>query len=412
MFGRLFTFHHSSSSSCGTPSVVGRGAAAHHTILRFESASCDLGYARGEERMQTVPARELHGRDAELALVRGEFERLSDGAEAVVIVEGAAGMGKSRLLAEVAAIARSLGIRVGRSAADPSETMVELAALLAALFDGDEPLLDPGALSTLHARPEQRFWLLRDLQQLLERSALDSPLLITIDDCHWADGGTVAAIRTLPMRLMGLPIAWAIALRPPREATSLVHALEQLKEEGARSIALGPLDDDAVAQLAADILAAQPDQSILKQLAEAEGSPFLVVETLLGLQEEERVRVVDGLAELIDGPLPRRVHEKMRERLGRLSDEASDAVTVAASLGRTFTFEELARTLGRPASDLLAPVGELLEANLLVERDDHLAFWHDLTREAVRVSVPVTARRALDRQAAVVLLEGRQRRGR
>src|SRR5205807_4610447 len=65
----------------------------------------------------------------------------------------------------------------------------------------------------------------------------------------------------------------------------------------------------------------------------------------------------------------------------------------------------LARTLARPASELLAPVGELLEANLLVERNEQLAFWHDLTREAVRASVPVTARRALDRQAAVVLLE-------
>jgi DNA-binding CsgD family transcriptional regulator len=184
-----------------------------------------------------------------------------------------------------------------------------------------------------------------------------------------------------------------------------VHALDELKQEGARSIALGPLSDDAVVQLAADILAAQPDQSILKQLADADGSPFLVVETLLGLQEEERIRVVDGRAELIDGHLPRRLHQKMRERLGRLSDEASDAVTVAASLGRTFTFDELARTLGRPASDLLAPVEELLEANLLVERDENLAFWHDITREAVRASVPVTARRALDRQAAVVLLE-------
>jgi DNA-binding CsgD family transcriptional regulator len=283
--------------------------------------------------------------------------------------------------------------------------MVELSALLAALFDGAEPLLDPGALPTLHAQPEQRFWLLRDLQQLLERAALESPLLISVDDAHWADAGTVAAIRTLPMRLMGLPIAWLIALRPPREATPLVHALEHLKQEGARSIVLGPLDDDAVAQLAAEILAAQPDQSILKQLAEADGSPFLVVETLLGLQEEERIRVVDGRAQVIDSRLPRRVHEKMRERLGRLSDEASDAVTVAASLGRTFTFDELARTLARPASDLLGPVEELLEANLLVERDEKLAFWHDLTREAVRASVPVTARRALDRQAAVVLLE-------
>ncbi len=335
-----------------------------------------------------------------------ELERLSDGAEAVVVVEGAAGIGKSRLLAEATAIrSRASASESATAPADPSETMVELAALLAALFDGTESLLDTGALSTLHAQPEQRFWLLRDLQQLLERAALESPLLISIDDAHWADAGTVAAIRTLPMRLMGLPIAWLIALRPPREATPLVNALEQLKQEGARTIALGPLDDDAVVRLAAELLAAQPDQSILKQLAEAEGSPFLIVETLLGLQEEERIRIVDGRAELIDGHLPRRVHEKMRERLGRLSDEASDAVTVAASLGRTFTFDELARTLGRPASDLLAPVGELLEANLLVERGENLAFWHDITREAVRASVPLTARRALDRQAAVVLLE-------
>src|SRR5712691_2784334 len=405
MLGRPFIGSRSFARFGGSASLDGSCARAHRTILRFENCSRSHGYARSKERMPTVPAREFHGRDAELALIRAELERLSDGAEAVVVVEGAAGMGKSRLLAEVAAIARSLGIRVGRGAADPSETMVELAALLAALFDGAEPLLDPGALSTLHAQPEQRFWLLRDLQQLLERAALESPLLISVDDAHWADAGTVAAIRTLPMRLMGLPIAWMIALRPPRETTPLVQALERLKQEGARSIGLGPLDDDAIVQLAAEILEAQPDQSILKQLAEAGGSPFLVVETLLGLQEEERIRVVDGRAELIDNRLPRRVQEKMRERIGRLSDEASDAVTVAASLGRTFTFDELARTLGRPASDLLAPVGELLEANLLVERDEHLAFWHDITREAVRASVPVTARRALDRQAAGVLLE-------
>jgi dethiobiotin synthetase len=84
--------------------------------------SCDLkslwhalGYARHEEQMSTSHAREFHGRDAELALIRAELERLSEGAEAVVVVEGAAGMGKSRLLAEVSTIARSLGIRVGSS---------------------------------------------------------------------------------------------------------------------------------------------------------------------------------------------------------------------------------------------------------------------------------------------------------
>ncbi len=355
--------------------------------------------------MASVSVRGFHGRDAELTLIQGELDRLTDGAEAVVVVEGAAGMGKSRLLSEVADVARGLGIRTGCSAADPSETTVEFAALLAALFDGAEPLLAPGDLESLHAQPEQRFWLLRDLQQLLERAALESPLLISIDDAHWADAGTVAALRTLPLRLTGLPIAWLIAHRPPREASPLVYALEPLKQEGARAIELGPLDEGAVAEVARAMLAAQPDPSILELLAEADGSPFLVVETLLGLQEEEQIRVVDGRAELVDSRLPRRVQEKMLQRLGRLSHAASDAATVAASLGRTFTFDELARTLGQPASDLLPPVSELLEANLLVERNEKLAFWHDITREAVRASVPVTARRALDRQAAGVLLE-------
>ena len=355
--------------------------------------------------MSTSPAREVYGRDEELALIRAELQRLSEGAGAVLIVEGAAGMGKSRLLAEISTIARSLGISVGSSAADPSEAVVELAVLLAALVDGADPLLDDRGLAALHAQPEQRFWLLRDLQQLLEHRALESPLLISVDDAHWADGGTAAAIRTLPMRLVGLPIAWVTALRPPRESTPLVHALEQLKQSGARTIALGPLDETAIAELATDVLAAQPDRSILEQLREADGNPFLVVETLLGLHEENRIRLVDGRAVLTDDQLPRRVQQRMRERLGRLSDGASDAATVAASLGRTFSFDALARTLGRPASDLLAPVGELLEANLLVERDEKLAFWHDITREAVRGSVPLTARRALDRQAAGVLLE-------
>ena len=234
--------------------------------------SCDLKAARQgwgmllrRGRMPRVRAREFHGRDAELALIQSELERLSEGTESVVVVEGAAGMGKSRLLAEVATLARSLGVRVGSGAGEPSETVVELAALLAAFFDGADPLLDPGGLKTLRAQPEQRFWLLRDLQQLLERAALESPLLISVDDAQWADGGTVAAIRTLPMRLMGLPIAWLIALRPPREATPLVYALEQLKQEGSRTIGLGPLGDDAIVQLATEMLAAQPDQSILKQ---------------------------------------------------------------------------------------------------------------------------------------------------
>jgi hypothetical protein len=63
------------------------------------------------------------------------------------------------------------------------------------------------------------------------------------------------------------------------------------------------------------MLASLPDESLLGLLAGAGGSPFLIVETLLGLQEEDRIRMVDGRAELIDGRPPRRAREKMRLRL-------------------------------------------------------------------------------------------------
>jgi len=349
-------------------------------------------------------AGEIQGRDAELDLIREALEGLREGAGVVVIIEGGAGMGKSRLTAEVLARARSRGIKVGSAAADPSESIVELAALLSALFEGLEPLLDRRELPRLRPQPEQRFWLLHDLQELLERAARDSPLLIAIDDCHWPDNGTAAALRSLPLRLSGSPIAWLLAARPSREATPLSRTVDQLRRDGATTLTLGPLDQDAVARLTTDLLGAQPDTAILELADEAAGSPFLLVELLMGLLEEARIHVVDGRAALVETELPHRAPDGIRDRLGRLSEPAN-AVTVAASLGRSFSASELARTLGWQPSDLLRPLQELLDANLLVERDDKLAFWHDITREAVRASAPLSVRRALDRQAAGVLLE-------
>ena len=94
----------------------------------------------------------------------------------------------------------------------------------------------------------------------------------------------------------------------------------------------------------------------------------------------------------------------MRERLRSFSGPAREAATVAASLGRRFSFADLADMLDRPPATLLGPVEELIDSGMLVESGDRLAFPHDVTREAVRESVPVSARRALDRQAADVLL--------
>jgi DNA-binding CsgD family transcriptional regulator len=94
----------------------------------------------------------------------------------------------------------------------------------------------------------------------------------------------------------------------------------------------------------------------------------------------------------------------MQARLLRMSPAANRLATLASALGRRFSVHELAQMAGMPITELLDPVQELAQADIFIESGGRLAFGHDLIREAVRSSSPVTVRRALDRQAADVLL--------
>jgi hypothetical protein len=350
------------------------------------------------------PRGRLRGREREVAAILEELDGLSTGTGCVIIVEGAAGMGKTRLLEEAAVLARERGATVGFAAADPADQGVELSSLIDALFGGAAAPLDRSLLDGRHPDPGERFFAIRDIQADLEQAALCGPLAICVDDLQWVDGGTAAALRSLPAEVATLPIAWIFAVRPPVSAGPVKRALDVLRSAGARVLTASALDDGAIAALAADVLGAVPEQAILDLATETEGSPFLLVELLIGLTEEEQIRVEDGRAHLVAARLPMRVRSGTRDRLSRLSVPAREAVTVAASLGQGFTFAELADTLGWSAAALLGPFNELIGADLLVERGERLSFWHDLTREAVRSVVPKSARRALDRQAAEVLL--------
>jgi DNA-binding CsgD family transcriptional regulator len=339
--------------------------------------------------------------------VLGELlDRVRSGSGAVLLIEGAAGMGKSRLIGEGVRMAQRLSFPVGIGAAEPSESVAELAPLLRALFDGREPLLDRAGLSTLHAAPEQRYWRLQDLQSLLERAALGSPLVIFLDDVQWLDSGTIAALRALPPRLASLPIGWVLAMRPDQGPGELRSAVEYLAGEGAERVVLGPLRQAAVAQVASDVMQAQPDETLLRMAGEAGGNPFLLVELLEGLRQEKLVQVDSGHATLTAQALPERFRASMRERLARMSESARQVATVAGSLGRTFSFSDLATMLGLPPASLLTSVEELIEAGIMRECADQLAYQHDLIREAVRHSCGPSARRAIDRQAVDVLLAG------
>ncbi|MFZ0665518.1 MAG: AAA family ATPase, partial [Acidimicrobiales bacterium] len=339
-----------------------------------------------------------------MAVLSEQLDRTRSGFGTVVLVEGDAGMGKSRILEEVQRVARERQFRVASTAADPTDSMVELSTLMTALFDGPDPILDRNALPDSHSLPEQRYWLIHDLQGLLELGARQRPLLVCLDDLQWADGGTAAALRALPVRLATKPIAWVLAFRPSIRSGQFAKVLEYLEQNGAETIDLYSLSESAVREVTASALQAEPGSDVLRIAESAGGNPFFLNEILGGLKEERLIRIDRGQAELLETRLPDSVGESVRRRLEHLSDLAHQVAAVATALGRSFSFDELAAMLDLPPSALLAPVKEVLQAGLFLESGQKLTFRHDIILEAVRANLPSSVGRSLDRQAATVLI--------
>jgi DNA-binding CsgD family transcriptional regulator len=354
-------------------------------------------------RVQEAAPLALRGRDTELASLQEHLTRLQRGTGTCWLIEGGPGLGKSRLLQQALSAAHSAGVAAGCGVADPGDAAVELGVLMRALFDGSRPLLERSALGDSHASREQRYWLLQDIEALLEQAALHRPILICLDDLHWADSGTRAAIRSLPSRLGSLPIGWILALRPSEAGTDLERATAKLRDGGASTTVLRRLDQAAVAAIMADVLGAPASDSLLALAKTTGGNPFFLRELLSGLQHENLVSLDAGRATVAEPRLPLRVQDSMRRRLARMTPAARNAAAVAASMGRRFTVAQLAAVLEIPPSTLLDPVQELIGSELLAEYGEMLGFTHNLNREAVRASQPSSAVRALDRQVASAL---------
>jgi DNA-binding CsgD family transcriptional regulator len=352
----------------------------------------------------TFPPR-LRGREDEIAGVREHLLMLRRGRGSVTIVNGDPGSGKTRLLTEAIKAAREAGVRVGAGGASRGDRVVPMGAVLNALIGGGDPLFAPTSLRDLPPSPELRYWLIHEIEALLERAAHDQALAVVIDDLQWADTSSVAALEALTQLLRSLPIAWIVAVRSTEASPDLQAALERLEAVGGIRVELGPLPRSAVAQIISDVAGAAPDDALLELAASARGAPFWLVELLLGLREDGLLVIHDGHAVARTTRLPTRMRIGMRERLARLDPAMRDVATVAAALGRRFTFDAVADMLGAAPSNLVGPVAELIRAGLLIEDGDALAFRHDILREAVLESLPATARGALEREAVTVLLE-------
>ena len=339
-------------------------------------------------------------------MLRGQLNALGAGRGSVVLVTGPAGSGKTTLLAEAASLAADGGILVFCGGGDPAARAVPLGAILDALVSTDDPPVDPARLHELSQSPDQRFWLLRELQESLEKAAHRAPLLVVVDDLQWADAATASALVTLSRRLATHRISWLLALRRGELADAAQDAVDRLEAAGASEIRLGPLDETAVAQVARDMLGGEPDEALREVLSRADGQPFLLTELLRGLRTENLVTVDGSTAKLTAGArLPRRLVDSVASQLARLTVPARDAVEMASVLGHSFSLDELAGLLGRPPLDLRSEIREAIAAGLLTEEGDRLGFRHDLVREAVDASLPKAVRRSMRRTAVEVMLQ-------
>jgi len=343
----------------------------------------------------------MHGRDRERDITLGLVRGARAGPGGVVLIEGEPGIGKSALLGEAVAEAARHGFSLVIAAADELGQSVSFAPLLAALRESLDALSPGGSYPDT---APMRMWLVQQFRVLLEQRAEDRPVLVSLDNLQWADQATLFALRTLARQLASYPLVWNLARSTGQPGDGAGMLFDMLERDGAARITLGPLGGDAIAGVLTDALGAAPDAGLAALAAGAAGNPFLLVELLRGLREENAIQTAAGVATLHSARLPLRVQVVVRAWLDGLSGRVRPLLETAAVLGRSFRLEDVAEMLGEAPAVLLPLLSEALEAGLLEASAEEFAFRHGLVWRAVTEQVPAPVRLALHRQIGGILL--------
>jgi DNA-binding CsgD family transcriptional regulator/tetratricopeptide (TPR) repeat protein len=345
----------------------------------------------------------LRGRDGELSRLSAMVDAVVSNRSGVAVVEGMAGIGKSALLEEVARIGDGAGCGVAAGGADELDRISPMGGLLGALRSGQPPVLTPGDLDGLPAA-DQRLLVLDRLYTILEVEAARRPLVITLDDLQWADDATLLAVGSLPLRLFSVPILWVLARRTSPASAPLETALGRLRDAGATTLRLGPIDEAAVATVVQDLVGSPPARPLATELRRAAGNPFYVAQLIQRLVATSGLEVRNGQAHLVDPDSSVDLAATITSHVASLSDPACRLLEIGSVLGREFLLTTVAELLNQPVGQLVAAVAECQRAQLLSDDGDLLVFNHDLVREAVYQQVPRSVRAALHGDVARLLL--------
>ncbi|WP_203737951.1 AAA family ATPase, partial [Actinoplanes italicus] len=343
------------------------------------------------------------GRDAEVDLLTRILDDTAAGAGGWHTLTGSPGIGKSRLLRVVIGLAAERDIAVATREAFLLDQAAPLVTLAGALRDCTPPTAAFGWLTQREPERSDPFGTLQRLRASLEEAVRERPLLIVIDDAQWMDELSALAIRELIPALESSPVRWILAHRPPsaddREKPG--HQLiRRLQRDGTTPIRLGVLAEPDIARLAADVVGARVDNTVVALAASCGGNPLRTEQLLKALVATGQLVVADGVGSVVGDDLPSSFVDSVREVADTLSEPVGWMLQAASVFGRPFGVEEVSRLTGRPVTELYPLVREAMADFLVEDNLGGLSFAHDLVRQAVYSMLPRAMREQLHREAA------------
>lgn len=358
----------------------------------------------------------LRGRETETGVLREALDRVAGGGQAIVLVEGEAGIGKTRLLEEALADAAARGMQVLTGRADELEQARPF-GLMAGAFGCVAGCADPrraaiagllsaagghasGAPVTVTSDPGLQFRVVDAFGDLMEDLAVTGPVMVGADDLQWADPSSLVTLAAMGRRAADLPVGIIGCFRPVPRAPELDGAVRALRTAGARHLTLSPLGTGAVGELVSEMVAAEPGPGLLEEISGAAGNPLFVTELVAALRQEGAIQVTGGRAEVAEATLPPTLRLTILRRLSFLPSGTLQVLQAASILGSAFSLTDLALISGRPAIELTAALTEAIRSRVVEDDGVQLRFRHDLIRDSIYEDLPASMRRGLHREAA------------
>lgn len=349
------------------------------------------------ELFAPLPYRErqpLIGRSNELATLREQWMRATQGHAKLVLIGGDAGIGKSALLENLADIAIADGGRVLRGASGTDEGAPY--QVLAQALREEMPV---ESYLTEFSEDGDRLRLFEKFAELLSACEARTPVLVAMEDLHWAGNASVELLRYLVMRLTRSRVLFAGTYREGEVHRG--HPLRALRRQLNGSgrlvnVALSALNVDDVAELAKSRVSRPLDAALVQRIHERTGgNPLFVVELLHHIMEAGTESIPQSVLEIVD------------QRLQRLSEDALVTVEACAIAGDGVSAEVLSEITGLCEADVTAALDVLVRRHILRQAagSDSFAFVHEIIRSGVYERIPSSRRRHAHARMARILRE-------